>query len=61
MRQMVAVIGDSANSASIRMHESLGFHREAVLHAVGYKLGRWVDGVIMQLALGEGDSTPPGR
>jgi L-amino acid N-acyltransferase YncA len=61
MRQMVAVIGDSANSASIRMHESLGFRREAVLHAVGFKLGRWVDGVIMQLALGEGDTTPPVR
>ncbi|HWA43046.1 MAG TPA: GNAT family N-acetyltransferase [Hypericibacter adhaerens] len=61
MRQMVAVIGDSANSASIGMHESLGFHREAVLHAVGFKHGRWIDGVIMQLALGEGDSTPPAR
>jgi phosphinothricin acetyltransferase len=61
MRQMVAVTGDSANSASIRMHESLGFRREAVLHAVGFKFGRWVDGVIMQRALGEGDSSPPGR
>lgn len=61
MRQMMAVIGDSANSASIKMHESLGFQRAAVLRAVGFKLGRWVDSVIMQLALGEGDSTPPAR
>jgi phosphinothricin acetyltransferase len=61
LRQMVAVTGDSPNSASIRMHERLGFHREAVLHAVGFKFGRWVDGVIMQLALGEGDGTPPAR
>jgi L-amino acid N-acyltransferase YncA len=61
MRQMVAVIGDSANSASIHMHETLGFSRQAVLRAVGFKLGRWVDAVIMQLALGGGDDTPPVR
>ncbi|MFZ5789300.1 MAG: GNAT family N-acetyltransferase [Pseudomonadota bacterium] len=61
MRQMMAVIGDSANSASIKMHESLGFERVALLRSVGFKLGRWVDSVIMQLALGEGDRTPPTR
>lgn len=61
MRQMVAVIGDSGNSASISMHESLGFRRVAVLRSVGFKLGRWVDGTVMQLELGEGDRTPPGR
>jgi phosphinothricin acetyltransferase len=61
MRQMVAVIGDSGNSGSIRLHESLGFRRAGQLQSVGFKLGRWVDSGMMQLALGEGDSTlPPG-
>ena len=60
LRQMVAVIGDSGNSASIRLHESLGFRRAATLRSVGFKFGRWVDSVIMQLGLGEGDDTLPG-
>jgi phosphinothricin acetyltransferase len=59
MRQMVAVIGDSGNSASIRLHEALGFRRAAVLQAIGFKLGRWVDSVIMQRSLGPGDSQLP--
>jgi phosphinothricin acetyltransferase len=59
MRQMVAVIGESENGASISMHESLGFRRVAVLQAVGFKLGRWVDGIVMQLELGDGDRSPP--
>jgi L-amino acid N-acyltransferase YncA len=59
LRQMVAVIGDSGNSASIRLHQALGFERAAVLRAVGYKLGRWVDSVIMQRRLGPGDTAPP--
>ena len=59
-RQMVAVIGDSGNLGSIRLHESLGFRRAGVLVAVGFKLGRWVDSVLMQRALGEGDGRPPG-
>ena len=61
MRQMVAVIGDSGNSASIRLHESLGFQRAALLRSVGFKLGRWVDIVIMQRNLGDGDRTLPDR
>lgn len=60
LRQMVAVIGDSGNSASIRLHESLGFRRAATLRSVGFKFGRWVDSVIMQLGLGAGDDTLPG-
>jgi len=60
-RQMVAVIGDSGNTGSIRLHESLGFQRAALLQSVGFKLGRWVDSVMMQLPLGEGDSTLPTR
>jgi phosphinothricin acetyltransferase len=50
-RQMIAVIGDSANAASIGLHESLGFRTVGVLQAVGYKFDRWVDSVLMQRAL----------
>ncbi|QHF02969.1 MULTISPECIES: GNAT family N-acetyltransferase [Pseudomonas syringae group] len=58
-RQMIAVIGNSENAASIRLHESLGFHRAGVFESVGFKHGRWVDTVLMQRALGDGASTAP--
>ena len=58
-RQMIAVIGDSANSASIAVHASLGFVRAGNLRSTGYKFGRWVDSVLMQLPLGAGDGTKP--
>lgn len=58
-RQMVAVIGDSGNSASLSLHSRMGFHAIGTLRATGFKLGRWVDSVLMQRALGEGDSTLP--
>ena len=58
-RQMIAVIGDSGNAASIRLHASLGFSETGTLRAVGFKFGRWVDSVLMQRALGPGSSTPP--
>ena len=58
-RQMIAVIGDSANRASIRLHESMGFRLVGVIEAVGFKFGRWVDSVLMQRALGPGSSTLP--
>ena len=58
-RQMVAVIGDSANAASIALHRRIGFRRVGTLRAVGFKLGRWVDTVLMQRPLGAGDGTPP--
>lgn len=55
-RQMVAVIGDSGNVASIALHQRLGFQMTGTLRAVGYKFGRWVDSVLMQRALGaDGD------
>lgn len=60
-RQMVAVIGDSANLGSIRLHEALGFSHTGTLRAIGFKLGRWVDSVIMQRALGAADTTLPDR
>jgi len=52
-RQMVAVIGDSANVASIRLHERLGFRRVGVLDKVGWKFDRWFDAVLLQKELGE--------
>ena len=61
LRQMVAVVGDSANTASIRLHERCGFRLVGVLEAVGYKHGRWLDSVLLQRALGDGGSTPPRR
>lgn len=59
LRQMVAVVGDSANLPSIRLHERLGFRRVGTLRAVGFKHGRWLDTVLLQRALGTGDETPP--
>jgi len=50
-RQIIAVIGDSANLASIRLHEKAGFQHVGVLRSVGFKLGQWVDTVTMQKAL----------
>lgn len=58
-RQMIAVIGDSANAASIGVHERCGFVMIGTHPAVGFKLGRWLDTVMMQRALGEGAATVP--
>ena len=54
-RQMVAQIGNSANEASIALHRRMGFQLVGTLGAVGLKLGRWVDVVLMQRSLGKGD------
>ena len=59
-RQMLAVIGDSANAASIELHRACGFIHSGTLRSVGYKFGRWVDSVIMQRGLGESDRSVPG-
>lgn len=58
-RQMLAVIGDSANAGSIGVHRALGFEHTGVLKASGWKFERWLDVVLMQRALGTGASTPP--
>ncbi|WP_407310523.1 GNAT family N-acetyltransferase [Pseudomonas sp. nanlin1] len=50
-QQMIAIIGNSENSASIRLHERLGFKRVGVFESVGFKHGRWLDTVLMQRAL----------
>jgi L-amino acid N-acyltransferase YncA len=58
-RQIIAVIGDSANAASIGLHASQGFLKVGTLRSVGFKFGRWVDSIFMQRPLGPGDGTPP--
>jgi L-amino acid N-acyltransferase YncA len=58
-RQMIAVIGDSANHGSIGVHLAAGFAQVAKLPAIGFKFGRWVDSVMMQRALGPGQTTLP--
>ncbi len=58
-RQMVAVIGDSGNTASIALHARAGFAHVGTARSVGLKFGRWIDTVMMQRALGPGDATLP--
>ena len=58
-RRMVAVIGDSANQASVRLHQRLGFQQCGLLPSVGFKFGRWVDSVLMERPLGPGDTSLP--
>lgn len=58
-RQMIAVIGDSANAGSIGVHARTGFQMVGTHPNVGFKFGRWLDTVMMQRALGEGASTVP--
>jgi phosphinothricin acetyltransferase len=58
-RQMLAVIGDSENTGSIGLHVSLGFRQVGTFKGVGMKFGRWLDVVMMQKSLGEGERTLP--
>jgi len=58
-RLMIAVIGDSAQMPSIGLHRAAGFRLVGALEGVGYKFDRWLDTVLMQLALGKGTSAPP--
>jgi phosphinothricin acetyltransferase len=59
-RQMIAVIGDGhPGSASVKLHERLGFRHSGRLEGSGYKHGRWLDTVFMQLSMNGGASTPP--
>jgi phosphinothricin acetyltransferase len=58
-RQMIAVIGDSANSASIELHRRAGFRLVGTFENVGFKFGRWLDSVLMQRPLGSGAAAEP--
>jgi phosphinothricin acetyltransferase len=60
-RQMIAVIGDSANAGSIGLHRRCGFAMIGTHPDVGFKFGRWLDTVMMQRALGDGARTVPSK
>jgi L-amino acid N-acyltransferase YncA len=57
-RQMIAYV-EAGNEPSLNLHESFGFARIGVLKGIGFKHGRWTDGVLMQRALGPGDAATP--
>jgi L-amino acid N-acyltransferase YncA len=58
-RQMIAVIGDTANAGSVELHRAAGFRMVGTFENVGFKFGRWLDTVLMQRPLGEGAASPP--
>lgn len=58
-RQMIAVIGDSANTPSIKLHSAAGFESVGIYRNVGFKFGRWLDSVLMQRPLGPGAASLP--
>jgi len=59
VRKLIAVIGDSSNKGSVGVHQALGFNHVGTIESCGWKFGRWLDIVLMDKQLGEGDSTPP--
>ena len=59
IRKMMAIVGDSANTASVGVHLALGFQQVGKVDACGWKFGAWRDIVIMQKTLGLGDTQPP--
>jgi L-amino acid N-acyltransferase YncA len=58
-RQMLAVIGDTANAGSIGVHRTLGFEQVGLMKSAGWKFDRWLDVVVMQKSLGPGDTCAP--
>ncbi|MEN9539436.1 MAG: hypothetical protein RLZZ126_1671 [Pseudomonadota bacterium] len=59
VRKLIAIIGDSANAGSVGVHRAAGFTDVGVLHACGWKFGRWLDVVMMEKTLGAGARTAP--
>jgi len=59
IRKLIAVIGDSSNAGSVGVHRALGFAPVGVFKSCGWKFGQWLDIVLMEKTLGEGDTTPP--
>lgn len=59
IRKVMAIIGDSANTGSVGIHQAFGFTQVGIVESCGWKLGAWRDIVIMQKTLGVGDSQPP--
>lgn len=58
-RQMIAIIGNSANAGSIGLHTACGFRMVGTFENVGFKHGGWRDTVLMQRSLGDGAGTQP--
>jgi phosphinothricin acetyltransferase len=59
MAELIAVIGNSANAASIGLHQAMGFQHIGVIKSAGWKFDQWLDVVLMQRTLGVGDAAPP--
>ena len=59
IRKLIAVIGDSNNGGSIGLHRSAGFTEVGVLKSCGWKFDQWLDVVLMEKALGLGNTSPP--
>lgn len=59
VRRLIAVIGDSGNKGSVGVHRSCGFNQVGILPSCGWKFDRWLDVVMMERAIGQGDTTPP--
>ena len=59
VRKLIAVIGDSGNLGSVGVHSSRGFNAVGTFKSCGWKFGRWLDVVLMEKFIGEGDTTPP--
>ncbi len=59
VRKLIAVIGDTANTGSIGLHLSVGFHHVGTLKSCGWKFNQWLDVVMMEKTIGLGDSCPP--
>ncbi len=58
VRKLIAVIGDSANAGSVGVHRAVGFTHVGVLKSCGWKFGKWLDVVLMEMPLGQGDTAP---
>ncbi|MBG9390344.1 GNAT family N-acetyltransferase [Caenimonas aquaedulcis] len=59
IRKLIAVIGDSGNLGSVGVHRACGFNPVGTFKSCGWKFGRWLDVVLMEKFIGEGDTTPP--
>ncbi|CAF3463169.1 unnamed protein product [Rotaria sp. Silwood1] len=59
VRKMIAVIGDSASERSISLHRTAGFTHVGLLKSCGWKFNRWIDVIIMEKSIGDGDTTAP--
>lgn len=59
VRKLIAVIGDSANTASVGLHQALGFSQVGTIAACGWKFDRWLDIVLMEKPLGLAHTRPP--